>query len=183
MWTRRGTSNVFDAVWIMGAGRVSAVVTIQIQGNAVSVHRLQPNGQSCNYGGTLWNDGRTVSGSYTCQWAPGQFAWNARIDQQPSAAASLGSVWNETESGWTGVWRRRGISSVFDAVWTLGGSRETAVLTMRVQGGVVSVHRRQPNGQTCDYSGVVTADGRSVLGTYTCQWAQGPFQWRATIQP
>ena len=182
VWIRRPGTNVFDATWTMGATRVQAVLAIQIQGNAVTVRRQQPNGQTCDYSGTLDGGGRTVSGSYSCQWARGPFAWNARIDQQPAAPIPLGSVWNETEQGWTGRWQRRGNSNVFDAFWTRGSLRERAVLTIQVQGGVVSVHRRQPNGQTCSYSGVVYG-GPSVMGSYTCQWALGPFSWQATIQP
>src|SRR5438128_8447392 len=39
----------------------------------------------------------------------------------PVASIDLGTLWDaEVQGGWTGVWTRRGTSSVFDAVWTQG---------------------------------------------------------------
>ena len=97
---------------------------------------------------------------------------------------ALGRAWNEQESGWNGVWTRRGRSNVFDAVWTRPGQRqqERAVLTVNIRGNVVSVARRQQRG-TCNYSGILGSDMRTVTGTYGCSWAPGSIQWRAIIQP
>ncbi|HOW54594.1 MAG TPA: hypothetical protein PLR60_08050 [Syntrophorhabdaceae bacterium] len=95
----------------------------------------------------------------------------------------LGRVWNEQESGWSGVWTRRGTSNTFDAVWTTRGQpQERAVLTIGIRGNDVNVARRQQRG-TCTYRGNLDSDMRTVSGTYGCSWAPGPIPWRATIQP
>jgi len=99
-------------------------------------------------------------------------------------ADPLDRVWYESESGWSGVWTRRGTSNTFDAVWTHGASRVTAVLTIQVQGDSVNISRRQSSdGNDCNYSGRLAADRRSVSGTYTCNRFPGPYAWNATIQP
>jgi hypothetical protein len=104
--------------------------------------------------------------------------------QTPHAQAdSLGTTWNESESGWSGQWLRRGDTATFDATWRAGSSTETAVLTMTVSGSKVTIHRVDSTapytGQTCDYTGTIS--GNSASGTYGCQWASGPFTWTATI--
>lgn len=76
VWTRRGTSNVFDADWI----GVRAVLTISIQGRQVSVARRQSSdGNDCDYVGTLAENGTTVSGTYRCTKYPGPYSWEATI--------------------------------------------------------------------------------------------------------
>lgn len=92
-------------------------------------------------------------------------------------------VWNETESGWTGVWTRRGGSNMFDASWTAPrGDRATAVLTMNVRGNRVTILRRDPRGGTCNYTGDLRSDMRTVVGTYSCSWAAGPIPWQASLR-
>lgn len=67
-WTRRGTSNVFDAVWTQGAQRpITAVLTIHMNGNQVRIERRHSSDRNdCDYQGTLQPNGRTVYGTYTC---------------------------------------------------------------------------------------------------------------------
>jgi alkylated DNA nucleotide flippase Atl1 len=100
-----------------------------------------------------------------------------------SLADVLGRVWQESESGWQGVWTRRGTSNVFDAVWADGSARASAELTITISGDQVTVDRRnQTDSGTCDYVGTLADDGVTVTGTYSCSWAPGPFDWSATIQ-
>jgi len=96
--------------------------------------------------------------------------------------SSTGRVWRESESGWSGVWTRRGNSNVYDAVWTSGRGQVTAVMTISISGNNVRI-TRQNNGDngTCDYVGTIGADGRSVSGTYSCSWQRGPMPWNAVI--
>ncbi len=98
-------------------------------------------------------------------------------------ADSLGTQWTESELGWSGTWVRRGSSNTFDATWTAGSSRVTAVLTMTLNGNNVSIGRQDTSSTlTCNYTGTIS--GTSVSGTYTCAngvGAGGPFTWSATI--
>lgn len=95
---------------------------------------------------------------------------------------ALGKVWRENESGWSGVWTRRGNSNTFDATWTKGAGRVTAVLTIQIRGNSVSISRNQgSDGNNCKYTGSLAADRRSVSGTYTCNRYSGPYSWSAQI--
>ncbi len=101
-----------------------------------------------------------------------------------NAQGVLGTQWAESEVGWTGRWRRRGRSNVFDATWTHPRHRVVrAILRMRVTGNVVTIIRRDTFGpglgRGCRYRGVIR--GNFVSGTYSCDWARGPFRWTARI--
>lgn len=98
----------------------------------------------------------------------------------------LGRVWNESESGWTGTWTRRGNSSVFDAVWRKGGGTVRALLSIRITGNRVFVSRtRSTDGYNCNYSGTLSANRRTVSGRMSClkggRVTPRNAQWRATI--
>jgi hypothetical protein len=100
------------------------------------------------------------------------------------AEGILGTQWAENESGWTGRWRRRGRSNVFDAFWTHPRHGQVrAILYMRVTGNVVTITRRDTFGpgvgRGCRYRGVIR--GNYVSGSYGCDWARGPFRWAARI--
>src|SRR5690349_4448054 len=74
IWTRRGTSNVFDAKW----GTVTAVLMIKVEGQAVTVERRgSADGNDCDYEGTLASEG-TVMGTYKCK-SGGPYKWKATI--------------------------------------------------------------------------------------------------------
>lgn len=179
VWRRRGSSNTFDARWTMpGAQPVTAVLTIFIFGNFVFVQRrYSSDGNDCIYTGTLSGDGRTVTGTYRCTRGGGR--WTATIIRRERIR--LGRVWFEQEGGWSGVWRRRGNSNIFDARWTMPGAQDvTAVLTINIFGNNVQVLRRNSSdGNNCDYIGTIAGDGRTVTGTFSC--TQGGGTWRAII--
>ncbi|MDE2164668.1 MAG: hypothetical protein KGL56_08095 [Alphaproteobacteria bacterium] len=97
----------------------------------------------------------------------------------------LGRVWREQEAGWSGLWRRRGDTNVFDAVWT-GPGRVTATLEIKFDGpDKVKVERRDSSdGNSCHYAGRFSdggpGGGLSVSGQYRC--GHGPLMpWSATI--
>lgn len=179
VWVRRGNSNTFDGRWTLpGAQPVTAVLTIYIFGNFVFVLRQNSSdGNDCVYTGTLSGDGRTVTGTFRCDQGGG--SWTGVIIQRERIG--LGRVWYEQEGGWSGVWRRRGNSNVFDARWTMPGAQDvTAVLTINLFGNNVQVLRRNSSdGNNCEYTGTIAGDRRTVTGTYTC--TQGGGSWRATI--
>ncbi|WP_213510397.1 hypothetical protein [Paenibacillus macerans] len=122
-------------------------------------------------------DGCTVTGTYRCTRGGGR--WTATIIRRERIR--LGRVWFEQEGGWSGVWRRRGNSNIFDARWTMPGAQDvTAVLTINIFGNNVQVLRRNSSdGNNCDYIGTIAGDGRTVTGTFSC--TQGGGTWRAII--
>jgi hypothetical protein len=105
------------------------------------------------------------------------FTWgtsNYRYDR-------LGTVWYETEGVYHGVWTRRGNSNVFDAVWTYGSRRITAVLTIYLDGDRVTIYRHNgSDGYEYSYTGILSADETDVQGRVS----GGPgvrAAWNATI--
>lgn len=101
-----------------------------------------------------------------------------------AGAVDLGSVWNEQEAGWQGVWRRVGRSNGFQAVWTKGSNVVRANLKMQVTGNTVSISRDDTFGPGvgkagCMYTGTVR--GNTVAGQYNCAWSNGAKPWKAVI--
>ncbi|XID92300.1 hypothetical protein ACF3MZ_28170 [Paenibacillaceae bacterium WGS1546] len=99
----------------------------------------------------------------------------------PFGQQALGVEWHEQEGPWSGVWRRRGSSNIFDARWTMPGAPAvTAVLAIYIFGNFVYVQRRNSSdGNDCDYTGTLSADGRTVSGNFRC--IRGGGTWTATI--
>lgn len=102
-------------------------------------------------------------------------------DDGTSRQQNLGVEWHEQGGGWSGLWRRRGNSNIFDARWTMPGAQDiTAVLTINITGNQVRVLRRNSSdGNNCDYTGTLSSDRRTVTGTFRC--TQGGGSWSATI--
>lgn len=77
VWTRRGNSNTFDARWTrQGATPITAVLTMSQDGNNVRIlRRNSSDGNNCEYNGQM--DGRTASGTFTCNQGGGN--WTANI--------------------------------------------------------------------------------------------------------
>ncbi len=153
----------------------------KVKGNTVYMNF---NGQ--NLTGKIVSQKSKILWSNNATWTrviPG----SSSLGQSNESNDLLGTRWDESELGWSGMWSRRGKSNVFDARWTLGSRQENAVLTITIQGNTVHVKRQQSPGssfvgQECDYNGILGADNITVTGTYSCNWASGPFNWRATIQ-
>ena len=111
------------------------------------------------------------------------------VDKQISLSSILGAnrsgnfggEWWEEESGWSGTWTRRGAESSFDASWTKGGGKVTAVVEIGRLAHRVAAVRMQTEGR-CIYQGVIAADEKTARGTYTCSWSPGAHAWSATIQ-
>jgi hypothetical protein len=78
IWTRRGTSNEFDANW--ENGNVTAVVTVWVRGRLLTaVRRNSSDGNDCQYQGEIASDGVTVSGTFGCNRWVQKGQWNATI--------------------------------------------------------------------------------------------------------
>ena len=80
VWTRRGSSNVFDASYTgPGGERAATVNVVTIEGNRVSIKRsASSDGYGCNYDGTVQSDGVTITGTYSC--GSGSKNWRATIN-------------------------------------------------------------------------------------------------------
>jgi len=184
-WTRRGDSQVFDAVWSNDSQQVTGVLTMSVQGRTVRIQsRRQSNGNDVDYEGTLSEDGRSAQGTLRVLGRSGSWNWRAAIETPESVVAVLGRVWSVSEDGgWIGTWTRRGDSLVFDAVWSKGGQRVTGVLTMSVQGHTVRIQsRQQTNGNDVDYEGTLAPDSRSIQGTLRVLGSSSSSGWRASIK-
>lgn len=79
VWTRRGQSNQFDAVWHKGGATVKALLTLTVQGNSVKIQRrASSDGVSDReYEGTISPDG-SVSGEVYLPGG-GHYPWQGRI--------------------------------------------------------------------------------------------------------
>lgn len=176
VWIRRGNSNIFDGTWTReGARPITAILRMQLDGNFVCISRRNSSdGNSCQYVGRI--EGRRVTGFNVCDRGGGP--WSGTI-MRGSRVPDLGRRWDVEESGWQGVWIRRGNSNVFDGRWTRQGQNPiTAVLRMEQQGNNVRITRRNSSdGNDCEYVGRI--DGRRATGTFICE--QGRGNWSATI--
>ncbi len=112
-WTRRGTSNVFDARWEKsGWSPIENILTISIGGSSVSIYRQDPNisNNTCSYTGKIAADAVSVSGQYTCNdrgTVHGPYSWSATIScSAPS-------------SEFVGTWEGTSGDGRFREVWTI----------------------------------------------------------------
>jgi hypothetical protein len=83
-WTRRGSSNVFDAVWTApNQPVVTGVMTYTRTANQVDFQRTESsNGNLCHYVGFILEDGVTATGTETCPNTEGFSTWIASIGSQ-----------------------------------------------------------------------------------------------------
>jgi hypothetical protein len=179
VWIRREGTNIFDATWFKpGKSDVTAEMTVHLQGSNVTIERRKSNNKvECDLQGVISYDGISVSGTYSCKGATGR--WGAIISHQNNPI--LGTAWAEQESGWRGVWRRRGDSNIFDARWTKPGQSDvTAVMTVHIIGKNVKIQRIHSNGVICTYQGVISENGRTVSGTFRCPRGR-TTSWSAEI--
>jgi hypothetical protein len=194
IWTRRGTSNVFDAEWkkmgaLMGSSSqvsVTAVLTIYVQGNSVTVNRRQSSdGNDCDYTGTLAKDGNSVQGTYKCSNSNQRMNWSAYIrpSTETPTGDTFGTRWQELEGEWQGNWIRRGMSNTFDAEWVnRSGKKVKATLTISQDGNIIMITRRKgSDGNDCGYTGFLISSNR-VEGAYICTNSSQPGSWTAFIR-
>lgn len=196
-WTRRGTSNTFDAVWSNGGASGSSVLTLTLTGNRVHIERRDAasfGGASVSYDGTIAADG-TVSGTSRVASSGAAAAFRAVVTcgdtaatpvpppQNTSLGCGLGAHWDETENGWKGTWTRRGSSGIFDAVWRNGGTTGSSVLTMTLSGNRVHIDRADAasfGGASVSYDGTISADGK-VNGTARPSSTSQSYNFQASI--
>ncbi|MCP9298381.1 MAC/perforin domain-containing protein [Bacillus halotolerans] len=83
IWTRRGLSNIFDAKWSKpDETDHTAVLTVHRDGNSIMIIRKENENDeitACTYTGTIFEDGKTIKGFYTCHWINEAKEWSATI--------------------------------------------------------------------------------------------------------
>lgn len=80
VWTRKGNSNEYDAVWTRGRQQINGLLSITTQGNRIFVKRLQStDNQLCEYVGTVSADGVTINGTYGCSGVS-NLPWQGRAE-------------------------------------------------------------------------------------------------------
>ncbi|MBL8206255.1 MAG: hypothetical protein JNM09_18610 [Blastocatellia bacterium] len=80
VWTRRGNSNEYEAVWTRGRQQINGVLSITTQGNRIYIKRLQStDNQLCEYEGIVSADGVTINGTYRCSGVT-NLAWQGRAE-------------------------------------------------------------------------------------------------------
>lgn len=80
IWTRRGNTNEYDAVWSSnGRRQVTAVISITTQGNRIFIKRISSSdGYQCEYEGTVGSDGTSITGTVSC--GGNRFNFQARAE-------------------------------------------------------------------------------------------------------
>ena len=177
-WTRRGGTDVFDAVW---NGSVLDVIEIEsVSGNQIVLYR---HGNKGRYSGTLSPDGMRIT-SGTASWYAAGWSWSAVVSGRPAANTSrfegvLGNVLTVKEvaggSVYDGTWTRRGGTDVFDAVWQ--GSGRDVIEIESVSGSQIVLYRHGNKGR---YSGALSADGMRITSGIASWYAAG-WSWSAVV--
>ena len=195
VWTRRGTSDTFDAISGENFDTVRSLGThlkvdistaeMEIKDGHILIRRKFPH-VVCVYTGELASDKLSADGSYECNHVGGRYKWSARISDTPQLAPKndwRGQVWQSYEGGndWRGIWQRRGWSNLFDAEWrdVTRGGYDASALQVMINGDDVTVYRHQEKGR-CTYLGKLQPDRRNIIGTVSCNWVNNAL-WRATI--
>jgi hypothetical protein len=197
VWTRRGTSDTFDAISgdnlntergpqaVNGLQVDISTAEMEIRNGRILVRRKFPH-VVCIYEGQLAADGLSAAGTYECNHVGGRYRWSARIsDGLPSGPRNdwRGQVWQSNEGGddWKGIWQRRGRSNLFDAEWrdVNNGGYDSSQLYISVDGDDVTVFRHQEKGR-CVYRGRLQKDRKTIIGTVSCNWVKSA-SWRASL--
>ncbi len=197
VWTRRGTSDTFDAISgdnldtergpqaANGLQVDISTAEMEIRNGRILVRRKFPH-VVCIYEGQLAADGLSAAGTYECNHVGGRYRWSARIsDSLPSGPRNdwRGQVWQSNEGGddWKGIWQRRGRSNLFDAEWrdVNNGGYDSSQLYISVDGDSVTVFRHQEKGR-CVYRGRLQKDRKTIIGNVSCNWVKSA-SWRASL--
>jgi len=188
----------YIANWTKGREQASARLHIQISGQVVQVTRTQPDGQHCNYRGTFNGAGTVVIGTYTCDWARRAMPWRATIGgpipgsrtERPSfqnTQAYLGFAWRVREGDWHGMWTPHTpdvADGHYDAHYAMRTESANADLMITIEegSGIVRVHRTDPGGRTCNYTGQISGGVLNISGHYRCSdQPRNLLPWNATI--
>ncbi|MCK6559882.1 CsgG/HfaB family protein [bacterium] len=164
IWTRRGQSNVFDAVWFpTKSGLRAELAMAEPAGSALEIRRTDQGKPLGSYRGTAAASGQSFHGTAT--WSP-QVSWQGEFFfEAPGTQRGLGTVWVVKEGDFTGIWRRMGESNNFEATYFLNKGAVTAELVVEgMDKGALRIKRSAKTGVLGNYQGWFSAGMRHVSG-------------------
>lgn len=178
VWTRRGSSNTFDAYWdSLPDRRVTDTLQLEsVSGNQVVFYR---QGNQGRYTGTLSADHkRVITG--TLSWAPG-YIWTATIgasagtSKPPSHTATSGRLVSGQYRVTTGPFAAiftlyvNGSTITGSAKWVQGFYTRTDPVRGTIYGNRVTFERDclLPDRATCHQTWVGTIRGNVIEGTWS----------------
>lgn len=185
LWRRQGDSNFYDGVWVhLPDGQLQQDV-LEVAGvtNGELVIRRRRAGGS--YRARLLTDGRLAPG--TASWAASPaYTWQP-LPAQRTGGSDLGPVAHMREltpaGNFEGIWRRRGQTHVYDALWVYLPSGEVMeeVLSVTLRQGRIEAHRLDIPGL---YDGRVPKRPlpARTAGRVSRQWQLLPAQ-KITVLP
>lgn len=181
VWTRRGRSNVFDAMWFLTKEGLQAELSFNVASNGTVEIKRTDNGKVLgSYRGAPAAGINAFQG--TMDWSQ-QTVWRAQpFFDAPAMKLQVdnpGAVWIENESDFTGLWRRVGQSENFTATYFLTKNAVQAELTMEIsENGALKIKRTHKKGVLGFYNGTFSAGGKHVGGD--ADWAKN-IVWSAEV--
>jgi hypothetical protein len=119
-----------------------------------------------------------AAGHYTLAISAGSTTPSWQTPEPPAEGFVIGDQWIVREGRWSGVWRRRFNSDIFDAEWTDGTSRVSDQIELRsIEGTTVVLFRQGLNGT---YTGTIQFNRRQIEGT--ASWYSPGETWTADIR-
>jgi len=178
IWTRRGNSNVFDAIWLLTKDGLHAELTInEPAGKAIEIKRADQGKALGSYRGALATDGRGYSG--TVDWSK-QVSWTANVYfDAPAISSGLGVTWIAREGDYIGVWRRIGQTNNFKATYFLAKNVVAAELVVESQeNDRVRIKRSSKTGVLGFYQGAFSSSSKHLGGN--TDWSSSVV-WSAEV--
>lgn len=179
IWTRRGKSNIFDAVWFpTGKGLRSELNVMNKDNQSIVVQRLDGGKVLGMYKGST-NQGRNYRGTVT--WSA-EVNWTGELfSSQPGGAANRTEVWIVRESDFTGIWRQVGTSNNFEATYFPNkmAAVRAELWVESAENGAVKIKRINEGGKLLGYYyGTFTADQTHLNGA--ADWSKNAV-WSAEV--
>lgn len=180
IWTRRGKSNIFDAVWFHTGKGLRAELIVMNKDNQTIVIQRVDNGKVLGmYKGNTANQGRNFRGSVT--WSD-KVSWTADVfSVPPGTGSSRAEVWIIRESDYTGIWRQIGTSNNFEATYfpnKLAAVR-AELLVESSENGAVKIRRTDEGNKVLGYYyGSFTTDQTHLNGA--ADWSKNAV-WSAEV--
>lgn len=178
VWTRRGKSNVFDAIWFLTKDGLHAELAMGEPVNGgIEIKRTDQGKALGSYHGAADASGRGYHGTAT--WST-QATWTSEpFFEAPVSQQGLGAVWIVKEGGFTGIWRRTGQSNNFEATYFLDKNGVTGELVVEsLEKGALRIKRSSKTGVLGNYLGWFSAGMRHVSGN--ADWLPG-LVWSAEV--
>jgi len=181
IWTRRGESNVFDAVWFLKNKALRSELTFAgTPGQKVEINRIDQGKPLGRYQGASSMAGRRYHGS--ASWSP-TVSWSAEVYSDVPAVRpgqeDFGALWIVQEGDYTGIWKRFEQSDNYEAAYYLNQEALRAVLTVEsIEESQIRIKRSSDAGVLGYYTGRFTTGNRYLSGG--ASWSESVV-WSAEV--